>query len=63
MIGTGAVTERIRTMTANGSEEVSGVKLANWESISSSIKLPREITDISAAFLTEALQARFPGKK
>ena len=41
--------------------EVAGVNLRNWDFISSTIKLPREIADISAGFLTEALQVRFPG--
>lgn len=42
-------------------KEVAGVKLKNWASLSSTIKLPREIADISAEFLTEALRRRFPG--
>src|SRR4029450_6809422 len=43
------------------SREVMGVNLNNWDSVTSPIKLPREISDISAAFLTEALRQRFPG--
>jgi len=45
----------------SGQKEVSGVNLQNWDSTSSSIRLPREIEEISAEFLTEALQKRFPG--
>lgn len=45
----------------DGTEEVAGVNLTNWNSISSPIKLPRAIEDITASFLTEALQQRFPG--
>ena len=42
-------------------QEVAGVQLKHWDSLSSSIMLPREIDEISAEFLTLALQARFPG--
>jgi hypothetical protein len=38
-----------------------GIKLSNWESTESPVKLPREIADISAEFLTQALRQRFPG--
>jgi hypothetical protein len=41
--------------------ELAGIKLQNWNSVTSSINLPREIGDISAEFLTEALRRRFPG--
>lgn len=44
-----------------GDREVAGVNLRNWDRISSSIRLPREIDQISPEFLTEALQQRFPG--
>jgi hypothetical protein len=46
---------------AGADQMVSGVNLRNWSSLSSSIRLPREIEDISAEFLTQALQQRFPG--
>lgn len=41
--------------------EVMGMDLANWGATGSSLSLPREIGQISAEFLTAALQARFPG--
>lgn len=41
--------------------EVMGMDLANWDSTASTLKLPREIDQISAEFLTAALQKRFPG--
>ena len=44
-----------------GDRVITGIKLSNWASTESSIKLPREIADISADFLTRALQQRFPG--
>ncbi len=42
-------------------EDVMGVNLANWDSVTSSLQLPREIDGITAEFLTLALQKRFPG--
>ena len=40
---------------------ITGIKLSNWASTQSSLRLPREIDQISAEFLTRALQERFPG--
>jgi hypothetical protein len=42
-------------------EVIAGTNLKNWGSTRSTLKLPREIEAITAEFLTQALQARFPG--
>lgn len=49
--------------SASSDATMAGVRLSNWDSVSSSIKLPRMIDDISAEFLTAALSRRFPGVK
>jgi hypothetical protein len=50
----------MQTSKLHRESEVMGVNLANWDSVSSSLRLPREISEISAEFLTQALQQRFP---
>jgi hypothetical protein len=46
---------------AEASQSIAGVNHRNWGSTRSSIRLPREIDEISADFLTTALRRRFPG--